>query len=96
MPSLGYLIDAPEAIAARTDPRNWPASLLVPTAIPVPDDFDTDLGPVLDQDGLSQSRGQLLRHDPGKDIGAAAGRWNGWQPLSDQPTGASGVDGGHG
>jgi hypothetical protein len=52
MPSLGYLIDDPRAIAARTDPRNWSMALLVPTAVPVPDEFDCDLGPVLDQDGV--------------------------------------------
>src|SRR5512137_1744308 len=52
MPSLGYLIDHPDAIAAREDARNWPAELLVPTSVPVPDDFDTDCGPTLDQDGV--------------------------------------------
>lgn len=51
MPGLGYLIDHPAAIAARNDPRNWPLELLVPVAVPVPDEFDTDCGPTLDQDG---------------------------------------------
>jgi hypothetical protein len=51
MPSLGYLIDHPAAIAARNDPRNWPLELLVPVAVPVPVAFDTDCGPTLDQDG---------------------------------------------
>ncbi len=51
MPSLGYLIDHPKAVIARTDPRNWDMKLLVPTALPVPDLFDLDLGPELDQDG---------------------------------------------
>jgi hypothetical protein len=52
MHSLGYVIDHPLAVAARTSPRNWSALLLVPIAVPVPDDFDEDLGPVLDQDGI--------------------------------------------
>jgi hypothetical protein len=52
MPSLGYLIDDPLAIAAREKPENWPMQLLVPTSVPVPDDFDTDCGPTLDQDGV--------------------------------------------
>lgn len=52
MPSLGYLIDHPEAIVARTNPRNWDMKLLVPTRVPVPDFFDLDLGPELDQDGV--------------------------------------------
>jgi hypothetical protein len=51
MPSLGYLYDRPEAIAARTKPTNWSMALLVPEPIALPDDFDTDCGPVLDQDG---------------------------------------------
>jgi hypothetical protein len=53
-PSLGYLHDHPAAIAARTNPRNWDAGLLLATraALPVPDDFDIDLGPTLDQDGV--------------------------------------------
>ena len=48
-PALGSLIDDPLAIAARENSANWPMELLVPTALPVPDDFDTDCGPVLDQ-----------------------------------------------
>ena len=51
MPALGYLIDHPAAEIARTDRRNWDMKLLVPTALPVPDLLDLDLGPELDQDG---------------------------------------------
>jgi hypothetical protein len=52
MPSLGYLIDAPEAVAARTDPRNYNMADLIVTEVAVPDDLDYDLGPCLDQDGV--------------------------------------------
>jgi len=52
MPSLGYLIDAPEAIAARTDPRNYNMADLIVTEVAIPDELDYDLGPCLDQDGV--------------------------------------------
>jgi hypothetical protein len=52
MPGLGYAIDAPEAIAAREKPTNWPMALLVALTLPVPGDWDADLGPVLDQDNV--------------------------------------------
>jgi len=52
MPSLGYLYDRPEAIAARTDPRNYNMADLIVTEVAILDDLDHDLGPTLDQDGV--------------------------------------------
>ena len=52
MPSLGYLIDDPRAVAARTDPRNYNMADLIVTEVAVPDDLDYDMGPCLDQDGV--------------------------------------------
>ena len=51
MPSLGYLIDEPLAVAARTDPRNYNMADLIVTEVPIPDELDHDLGGVLDQNG---------------------------------------------
>lgn len=52
MPSLGYLYDSPEAIAARTDPRNYNMASLIVTEVAIPDELDHDLGEVLDQNGV--------------------------------------------
>ena len=52
MPSLGYLIDDPAAIAARTDPRNYDMADLIAAPIAAPSELDHDLGEVLDQDGV--------------------------------------------
>lgn len=52
MPSLGCLINDPLAVAAREDPRNFSMASLITADVPVPDTFDWDLGPVLDQDGV--------------------------------------------
>jgi hypothetical protein len=52
MPSLGCLIDEPVAIEARNDPRNYSMADLIVTEVPVPDTYDCDLGPTLDQDGV--------------------------------------------
>jgi len=52
MPSLGYLYDHPEAIAARTDPRNYNMADLIVQEVAIPDDLDYDMGPCLDQNGV--------------------------------------------
>ena len=52
MPSLGYLIDDPLAVAARTSPLNYNMADLIVTEVAIPDDLDYDLGPTLDQDGV--------------------------------------------
>lgn len=74
MPSLGYLIDAPEAIAARTDPRNYSMAALITADVPVPDELDHDLGPVLDQDGV------------GACVAFAATSVRSWQERQDEGT----------
>jgi hypothetical protein len=56
MPSLGYLIDAPQAIASQQSPRHWPMALLLADRVyaePPPSYMSPHVGPyALDQDGL--------------------------------------------
>lgn len=74
MPSLGCLLDDPLAVAARTDPRNYSMAALITADVPVPDELDHDLGPVLDQDGV------------GACVAFAATSVRSWQERQDEGT----------